>query len=745
MTKNKDWRSADPNSKREASRYQHPIPSREMILEFLGKHGVPVDFSELADELGLSRHRDLQALGKRLKAMSRDGQIIVNRRQEYCLLQRIPLITGTVIGHRDGFGFVRPDTDGKDIYLGARQMREVMHGDHVAVRIKGYDRRDRPEGSLVEVLEHRTAEVVGRFHRESGVSFVVPDNPRLAQHLLVPPRQTARARPGQIVVAEIDEYPSASSQAVGHIVEVLGEQDAPGLETEIAIRAHDLPWKWPRKVKGQARELGSTVPATAKKGREDLRDLPLVTIDGADAKDFDDAVYCEKRGQGWRVIVAIADVAYYVRPGTPLDVEARLRGTSVYFPNRVIPMLPEELSNGLCSLNPKVDRLCTACEMHVSPEGKVTRSRFLKGVMKSAARLTYSQVYSIISGKQSKIRQKLQAVLPQIENLYDVYRAFAKARRHRGTVDLDIPEIRFVFDAEQKIESIVEYRRNDAHRLIEECMIAANVEAAQFLKKNKLPTLYRVHDAPDPDRAEELRVFLATLGISLPPVKKLEARHYSKILGQIAGRPDEILIETVLLRSMAQAKYQPVNIGHFGLALPMYAHFTSPIRRYPDLLVHRAIHHLLDGGRAGNFDYGQSDMEKLGRHTSECERRADDATREAMDYLKCEYLLDRIGEEFDALVTGVTDFGLFVQIPQMQIDGLVHVSSLRSDYYHHDAAQHRLVGESTNHVYRLTDNIRVRLTNVDMENRKIDFEPADARPASQQGKPSKPRKRKRQP
>ncbi len=725
MAKNKDWRSADPKAKREAGRYQHPIPSRELILEFLGKHGVPVNFSDLADELGLSRHRDRQALGKRLKAMTRDGQIIVNRRQEYCLLKRIPLITGTVIGHRDGFGFVRPDTEGEDIYLGARQMREVMHGDHVAVRIKSHDRRGRPEGSLVEVLEHRTAEVVGRFHRESGVSFVVPDNTRLAQHVLISPRQTARARPGQIVVTEIDEYPSASSQAVGHIVEVLGVQDDPGMETEIAIRAHDLPWTWSRKVKEQARELGSTVPPAAKTSREDLRDLPLVTIDGADARDFDDAVYCEKRGQGWRVIVAIADVAHYVSPGTPLDVEARLRGTSVYFPTRVIPMLPEELSNGLCSLNPKVDRLCTACEMHVSPEGQVTRSRFLKGVMKSAARLTYGQVYSVISGKRPKIRQKLQAVLPHIENLYDVYQAFARARRQRGTVDLDIPEIRFVFDAEQKIESIVEYRRNDAHRLIEECMIAANVEAARFLKKNRMPTLYRVHDTPDPDRAEELRVFLATLGISLPPVKKLQARHYSKILGQIAGRPDEILIETVLLRSMAQAAYQPENIGHFGLALPMYTHFTSPIRRYRDLLVHRAIHHLLDGGRAGNFDYGHSDMEKLGRHTSECERRADDATRGAMDYLKCEYMLDRIGEEFDALVTGVTDFGLFVQIPQMQIDGLVHVSSLQSDYYHHDSAHHRLVGESTNHVFRLTDNIRVRLTNVDMENKKIDFEPAD--------------------
>ncbi len=744
MAKNKDWRRADPRATREAGRYQHPIPSREFILEVLGRLGVPINFADLADELELSRHRDRQALGKRLKAMSRDGQILVNRRQEYCLLKRMPLITGRVIAHRDGFGFVRPDAEGEDIYLGARQMREVMHGDRVAVRIKGHDRRGRPDGSLVEVLERHTAELVGRFHRESGITFVVPDNPRYTQHVIVPPRQTLRARPGQIVVAEIVEQPSQETQPVGHVVEILGNDDDPGMETEIAVRANDVPWKWPRKARQQARAFGKTVAVAAKQEREDLRSLPLVTIDGADARDFDDAVYCERRGEGWRLIVAIADVAHYVVNGTALDVEARLRGTSVYFPNRVIPMLPEELSNGLCSLNPEVDRLCIACEMHVSPEGKVTRSRFLKGVMKSAARLTYGQVYSVISGQKPKLRQKLKSLLPRLENLYDVYRAFARARRRRGTVDLDIPEIRFVFDDQQKIERIVEYRRNDAHRLIEECMIAANVEAASFLKKNKMPTLFRVHDAPDPDRVEELRVFLATLGISLPPVKKLHARHFSKILSQIVGRPDEVLIETVLLRSMAQAVYQPENIGHFGLALPMYTHFTSPIRRYPDLLVHRAIQHLLDGGRAGNFDYGHSDMEKLGRHTSDCERRADDATREAMGYLKCEYMLDKIGEEFEALVTGVTDFGLFVQIPHMQIDGLVHVSSLQSDYYHHEAEQHRLVGENTSHVYRLTDNIRVRLINVDMENKKIDFEPADTRKGDKKSKPAKRGRRRRQ-
>lgn len=724
MVKKKDWRRADPKARREAGRYQHPIPSREFILEHLEKLGVPVELSDLADQLGLKRHRDRQALSKRLKAMTRDGQIIVNRRNEYCLMKRIPVITGTVIGHRDGFGFVRPDEGTDDIYLGPRQMREVMHGDRVAVRIRSHDRRGRPDGSLVEILERSTTELVGRFHRESGIAFVIPDNPRFAQHIIIPARQTLRARPGQIVIAKIVEPPSYDAQPVGHVVEILGNDDDPGMETDIAVRAHNLPWKWPRKVKQQAKDFGRTVTQASKRGREDLRDLPLVTIDGADARDFDDAVYCEKRGQGWRLIVAIADVAHYVTNGSALDVEARRRGTSVYFPNRVIPMLPEELSNGLCSLNPMVDRLCIACEMYVSPQGKVTRSRFFKAVMKSSARLTYSQVYAIISGKNHKIRKQFNDVVVPIENLHDVYRAFAGARRGRGAIDLDIPEIRFVFDDDEKIERIVEYRRNDAHRLIEECMIAANVEAARFLKRNKIPGLYRVHDAPDPDHVEELRVFLSTLGISLPPVKRMEAKHYSKILSKIKGRPDEILIETVLLRSMAQAMYQPNNIGHFGLALPLYAHFTSPIRRYPDLLLHRAIHHLVEGGRAGNFDYRPQDMEGLGKLCSENERRADDATREAMDWLKCEYMMDKIGEEFDAIVTGVTDFGLFVQLPAMQIDGLVHVSSLDSDYYHHDSTRRRLVGDSSGKVFQLSDEIRVRLIKVDMENRKIDFEPA---------------------
>ncbi len=676
--------------------------------------------------LGLPSKKQQTAMNARLQAMIRDGQILVNRNGRFCLVERMPLVTGRVIGHRDGYGFLVPDDGSDDIFLAPRQMREAMHGDRLAVRIKGRDHRGRPEGSIVEVLERNTSEVVGRYVRESGIGFVVPDNSRLIHSVAIPPRKSAGAEPGQIVVARLTEHPGKDTQPVGEVIEVLGAADAPNIETEVAIRAHGIPFQWDPDALAEAERLGSRVLPGDKRDREDLREIPLVTIDGADAKDFDDAVFAERAGMGWRLIVAIADVSHYVKPDGALDTSARERGTSVYFPRRVVPMLPESLSNGLCSLNPRVDRLCMACEMHVNDQGKVTVSRFLRGVMRSHARLIYDEVAVALEDRESTEARRLASLMPRLEALRDVYRVLAAARRRRGAIEFEIPEVTFAFDRRQRIARVVPRMRNDAHRVIEECMIAANVEAARFLKRHRVPTLYRAHAGPEEDRLEDLAAFLEAYGIRLPRRDRIEPAHYNRIVDQIKGRPDEALIEVVLLRSLPRAVYQPENSGHFGLALPEYAHFTSPIRRYPDLLVHRAIRHILGGGGARDFLYDRAMMERLGSHCSSTERRADDATREALDWLKCEFMQDKIGEVFEAVVTGVVDFGLFVQIADLQVEGLVHVSGLGSEYFRRDTVHHRLVGERSGQSWQLADTVRVRVVRVNLEDKKIDFEMADA-------------------
>jgi ribonuclease R len=718
----------------EGPRYSFDIPAREDVLKALERAGRPLDPKALFNALGVTDPEVRGALGNRLRAMIRDGQIIANRRGDYCLVGQIGLVTGIVSGHRDGYGFVTPDAGGEDIYLSPREMREAMHGDKVAVRIARTDERGRAEGKLVEVLARNTREVVGRYLRESGIGFVVPDNRRFSQSIAIPPAGARGAKPGDIVVVELTEPPSRDTQPIGRIVENLGEAGGPGMETEIAMRAHGLPFRWPEAALAEAEAWGDRVRPAAKRGREDLRELPLVTIDGADAKDFDDAVWCEPEGTGWRLIVAIADVSAYVGAGGALDAEARERGTSVYFPRKVVPMLPETLSNGLCSLNPGVDRLCMVCDMQVGRGGKVTSARFYEGLMRSAARLTYDEVAGMLVEGDPALRRRHAKVLPQLEHLHAVWRALARARTRRGAVDFDLPEVVMMFDPKGHVARIEPRHRNDAHRIIEECMIAANVEAARFLEKHRVATLFRVHAPPEEDRLAALREFLGAFGLKLPTRERLEPKHFSALVAEVAGRPDADLIETVILRSMSQAVYQPQNIGHFGLALERYAHFTSPIRRYPDLLVHRAIRHVLSGGQPEEFVHGRPEMEGLGRQCSAAERRADEATREAMDWLKCEFMQERVGEEFDVLVTGVVEFGLFVQIPEFQIDGLVHVSSLGGDYYRRDAVHQRLVGQNTGRVFRLSDRLRVRLLRVSLEDRKIDFELADDAPQLQRGR-----------
>ncbi len=721
VSRNRPAKRKDPHWKREAKKYARPIPSREFILQTLRAIGVPLVFEELAQQLDLYKDPDRIALERRLNAMIRDGQLIRNRKGAFCLVNKRDLIAGRVIGHPDGYGFVQPDEGGDDIYLYPRQMRALFHNDRVVVRITGRDRRGRLEGSVVEVLERNTHKVVGRFYQESGVGFVVPDNKRLTQDIIIPSDRIGAAKQGQMVVAVITDQPTHRTQPIGRIQEVLGDHMAPGMETDVAIRTYELPTVFPEAVLKQIEPLGEQVPEAAKAGRTDLRHLPLITIDGEDAKDFDDAVYCERKPKGWRLLVCIADVSAYVKPSTPLDEEARNRGNSVYFPDRVIPMLPEVLSNGLCSLKPQEDRLCLCADLYINREGKLSRSRFYEAVMRSQARLTYDQVATLLQGKGGKLRKQLAALLPALEELHSLYQVLYKARKARGAMEFDTLETRFRFNERGRIAEILPYARNNAHRLIEEAMLAANVAAARFLERRRIPALYRIHEPPTQEKVNDLREFLGKLGLSLGGGEKPTPKDYGELLEQVRDRPDQGLIQTLLLRSMQQALYSSKNLGHFGLAYPAYTHFTSPIRRYPDLIVHRAIKHALQGGTAADFEYSPTALQGIGEHCSGTERRADEATRDVESWLKCEYMQDKLGEVFEGTITGVTSFGLFVALDTILVEGLVHITNLDNDYYHFDPVGHALIGEHTGQRYRLGDRLRVQVAAVNLDERKIDF------------------------
>ncbi|MGB1258104.1 MAG: ribonuclease R [Thiolinea sp.] len=711
----------DPYSDREAEKYDNPIPSREIILTVLGNSDHPLDFFSLSTALGLHEEQDLDALKKRLRAMERDGQLLFNRRKQYIPVKRTDLISGRVMGHADGFGFLIPDDGSDDLFLHAKQMRRVLHGDRILASVRGIDRKGRREGNVIEVLERGTEQVVGRFLIENGIALVVPDNKRISQDILVPPDQTNDAQSGQIVVAAIVEQPTKRSQPMGKIIEVLGDHMAPGMEIGIALRSHDLPFEWPANVKRAASRLGKEVPEKAKKGRLDLRNTPLVTIDGEDARDFDDAVYCEREGKHWRLLVAIADVSAYVKPDGVLDKEALLRATSVYFPGEVIPMLPEALSNGLCSLNPAVDRLCMVCEARVADNGNVLSYEFHEAVMHSAARLTYTKMAALVVDKNKKLRKEYAGIIDHLDDLYALYHCLRKQRYERGAIDFETTETRIVFGEDRKIAEIVPTERNDAHKIIEECMILANVCAARFLKEHEIPALHRIHDQPKIEKLEDVRTFLSGVGLSLGGGMEPEPADYARVLSNVQGRPDAHLIQTVLLRSLSQAVYSPETIGHFGLAHEDYAHFTSPIRRYPDLLVHRAIRHILQKGKAKGFRYSIADMETLGEHCSMAERRADDASRDVVSWLKCEYMQEHVGETYAGIISAVTSFGLFVELSDIYVEGLVHVTALTNDYYKFDPVRHRLTGESSGRIFRLGDPIEVKVVRVDLDERKIDF------------------------
>ncbi|MDW8932988.1 ribonuclease R [Legionella pneumophila] len=717
-------KSKDPFYKREREKYAEPIPSREYIMEILDEYGRPMSRSKLFDKLDLSSESQQESLGFRLKAMLRDGQIMQDRRGRFCLLQKINLLRGTVQGHPDGFGFFIPDDGSEDMVLSAKEMRAVMHGDLVLAYQSGLDRRGRPEAKIHEVLEHANTTVVGRFFTDHGVNFLIPDSKRLTQDISIPQEFIGEAKNGQIVLVELIAYPNKRSQAIGRVIHILGEHMAPGMEIQVAIHAHGIPFEWPDDVLAEVGKIPQQISEEQLKGRTDLRNLPFVTIDGEDAKDFDDAVYCYKKPKGgFQLYVAIADVSHYVAKDSALDQEAARRGNSVYFPGKVVPMLPEALSNGVCSLNPHVDRLCMVAELSISQEGKISRSRFYRAVIHSHARLTYTSVGAWL--EQGKADEKHQALWPMLESLYDLYHVLLDTRRLRGAMDFETTETRIEFDENKKIKCIVPVIRNDAHKLIEECMLAANVATARFLEKAEIPTLYRVHAAPEEDKITALRQFLGELGLSLGGGRKPGPKDFQRTMNMIGDRPEKHLIETVMLRSLKQAQYVESNEGHFGLAYSAYTHFTSPIRRFPDLLIHRAIGHLLDNHPIYEFEYSHEDMNRLGKHSSMTERRADEATREVITWLKCEYMQDKLGQVFKGRISAVTSFGIFVELDEIYVEGLVHVTSLKNDYYTFDSAKHRLIGARGGQVYRLGDKMTVLVARVDLNERKIDFEPVE--------------------
>lgn len=715
----------DPFYQRESEKYADPIPSREYMMRVLEGYGRPMSRTQLIDELGIEDDAKQTALGFRLRAMLRDGQLMQDRRGRYCLLPHLNLQRGTVQGHRDGYGFFIPDNGGPDMMLSAREMRGVMHGDTVLAYQISVDRRGRIEGKVHEVIEHANVTVVGRFFSEHGVNFVVPDSKRLTQDISIPPEYVMDAKDGQMVLVELLAYPSKRSQAVGKILHVVGEHMAPGMEIEVAILAHGIPLHWPADVVASVATVPQYVVESDVKGRTDLRALSFVTIDGEDAKDFDDAVYCEPNPRGgFKLLVAIADVSHYVPIGSALDQEASKRGNSVYFPGKVIPMLPEALSNGICSLNPNVDRLCMIADMAISSDGKITRSRFYRAVIHSKARLTYTQVGQWI--EKGEADSAHADIWPMIASLHRLFLILQEGRKARGAMDFDSTETKIEFDEFRKIQRIVPLVRNDAHRLIEECMLAANVAVARYLEREKIPTLYRVHAAPEEDKVVALRQFLGELGLQLSGGKVPRPKDFQRTLAEVESRPDAHMIQTVMLRSLKQAQYIEMNDGHFGLAYTAYTHFTSPIRRYPDLLIHRALGHLIDNQEVASFAYTHEEMSRLGKHSSSTERRADDATRDVVSWLKCEYMQDKLGQVFTGRISAVTSFGIFVELDDVYAEGLVHVTSLKNDYYQFDAVKHRLVGERGGQVYRLGDKMTVLVARVDLEERKIDFEPVIA-------------------
>ena len=700
---------------------KHKSLSTNIVLKYLSQRKEPANTKAIAETLGRVGKEGRQETFTILEQLRDEGKVNQLSKHRWAMKHAIIEHRGRVVGHVDGHGYVLTEQTKEKVFLRTHEMREVLHNDIVNVRITGRDRRNKLFGMITEIVERGNQTVVGRYFTESNLHFVVPDDQRIGQDIFVLQEHTAGAEPGQVVSVKITKHPTKHFQPIGEIVEVLGDYLAPGMEIEIAIRKHQLPHQWPDNVERQIKNFGEEVSDSDIKGRKDIRDLPLVTIDGEDARDFDDAVYCEALENGrYRLVVAIADVSSYVKEGSPLDQEAWQRGTSVYFPNNVIPMLPEVLSNGLCSLNPNVNRLCFVCDMEVDAHGEIESYDFYQAVMFSHARLTYTQVAALMNGDRvgSNISDDLQ---PHILELAKLSRLLGSRRRKTGAIEFEIPEPVIIFDDERKIERVEARQRNDAHRLIEECMLAANICASLMLDDSKAVGIYRVHDQPDEDRIEDTRVFLRQFKLLLKGGEAPTPNDFAEVIAQIDDPLTSKIVQTALLRSMKQARYDVENTGHFALDFDSYTHFTSPIRRYPDLIVHRQISRLLQQPDLVDTDDKHQQILQAAEQTSMAERRAESATREAIQWLKCEFMSHKIGERMMGVVTSVTEFGLFVELEQFYVDGLVHITSLGQDYYHFDGDRRRLVGEHSGRVYKSGDQLEIQVSRVDMEQGRIDF------------------------
>ncbi len=712
-------KSKDPHFERELEKYEDPIPSREYIIQVLTEYGRPLLKSALFKLLEVRKKAQQKALIFRLRAMMRDGQIMFDRKDRICVTNKTTLLKGRVQAHAEGLGFFIPENAEPDMVLSAREMKSVMHGDVVLAYQSGIDRKGRKEGRVHEILERAIQSVAGRFVEKQGVCYVEPEHKYLFHDILIPPTQIQNAKNGQMVIVKIVEYPTTHSMAIGRVEKVLGEYLDPGLEIDVAILNYGLPSQFDSEVVSETYLVPKEVREKDLKGRRDLRHLPFVTIDGQDAKDFDDAVCCQPMSKGQhRLWVAIADVSHYVLPNSAIDHQAAIRGNSVYFPGRVVPMLPEVLSNGICSLNPQVDRLCMVAEMVISEKGQIRQPSFYRAVIHSRNRLIYDDVHQYL--QQDDGSQLSMEVWEMLKNLHQVYKTLLTARLARGAIELDTVETMVLFDASRKIEKIVPVVRNEAHRIIEECMLAANVAVASFIESQGVHSLYRVHEQPDLEKMKSLQTFLGEFGIECRFNEKTQPKQFQQVLEKVRVRPEKQVLETVMLRSLKQAQYAVDNLGHFGLGYQVYTHFTSPIRRYPDLIVHRILGDIIEHQQ--RHDYSEEKLQQLAQTCSMTERRADEATRDVLTWLKCIYIKDKIGQVFDGTISAVTSFGLFVTIKDVFVEGLVHVTSLKNDYYAFDALRHRLVGERTGQVYHLGDAIKVLVARVDADARKIDFD-----------------------
>jgi ribonuclease R len=704
------------------------VPSRSITISVLTEQGRPMSFDELTQKFDLKSKVERSAYFGRLDRMAERGLLLRDRRKRYSLPKKMDLVVGKVLGHAKGFGFVIPDDGGDDLYLHPNQMRRVLHNDKVLAVVSRIDSRGRKEGKIVEAIVDLDREILGHYFEEGGVHFVDPDDARYGREIVINANAINGATPGEVVAVKITKHPIEHRHVVGEIIEILGKQFEPGMETDIAIRKYELPHRWPEEVenqlKGMHRELAAAnYKADADTTRKDIRQLPLVTIDGSDARDFDDAVYAENTKTGWRLVVAIADVSHYVQPNSALDTEAYQRGTSVYFPNRVIPMLPEQLSNGICSLKPDEDRNCMVCDMRFAPDGRLESYQFYSAVMFSHARLTYQEMATIVVDRDKSARNNWGKICTHLDDLYRFYSVLVTQRKKRRTIDFDFPEPLFIFNDEQKIERVERRGRNDAHRIIEECMLAANVCAAKFIEsKSRKGGIYRVHEGPDDESLADLRAFLSGFGLQLGGGDSPTAEHYADVLEALEAQHDLApLIQIVLLRSLKQAVYSAEPLGHFALNYEQYTHFTSPIRRYPDLVVHRLIKQIV-GARGSQF-YGPKGetLGSIGEHTSTTERRADEATRDVARWLKAEFMQAYVGEEFDGQISGVKEFGIFVELSEFFVDGLVHVTMLGNDYFHYDPKHFLMTGERTGVKFRLGGKVRVKVLRSDIDTGKIDF------------------------